>query len=118
MTSEATTRATADGLRVAGYTSSGATAGLRAWYGQTTTDGSGNWSVDISAAGLSALVNVKATAILNTATVTDQVWAVVKTATATTVTGSTLRGVSLVALGATVRAGPTGTTVYVEAVGT
>lgn len=105
-------------LCVKAFTSGGAVSGTKAWYGTATTDANGDWSVDITPAGFSASPVVLVGGELNTTTVTDQVWATVRTRSSTTIAGTAIRGVVLAVLGATLRRAAAGATVHVLAVGT
>jgi hypothetical protein len=99
------------------YTSGGAVASPKVWYGTVTSDASGLFTVDLSSAGFTAPPIVYATAQLSTATVQDRAWATLSGApTSTTATGYTLRGISLSGNGATVRTSPT-TVVMIMAIG-
>lgn len=104
-------------LRVLGYTSAGAAQGLKLWIGSTTSDGSGAWSVDISAAGFASVLGAIPACVLSTATVTDRAWATLASVSTSTITGYTVRGITLVVLGATIRTAPS-VPVYVLVVGT
>ena len=87
------------------------------WIGTATTSG-GTWSVDYSAAGFVSAPVVQATAVLSSANVYDRAWATLSTApTNTGCAGYGLRGANLLALGATTRTVPDGTTIQVVAIG-
>lgn len=102
---------------VRGYNSGGLVAGMKIWIGSATTDGSGDWSADFSAAGFGGAPTVLALPILNTATVTDMLWSSVTTVSATEATGTAIRGAVLAILGATLRRSAAGATVQVIAIG-
>lgn len=105
-------------LRALAYNSGGATSGAKVWYGTATTDASGDWSVSVTSAGFTGSPVVLVTGELNTTTVTDQVWATVRTRSTSTIAGTAIRGVVLAALGATTRRAASGATVHVVAIGT
>lgn len=104
-------------MRVLGYTSAGAAQGLKLWIGSTTSDGSGVWSVDVTAAGFTSVLGAIPACVLSTATVTDRAWATLASVSTSTITGYTLRGITPVVLGMTIRTAP-GVPVYVLVVGT
>lgn len=100
------------------FNTGGAVSGAKAWYGTATTDASGDWTANISSAGFSASPVVLLAAELNTTTVTDQVWATLRTKSSTSLAGTAIRGVVLAVLGATLRRAASGATVHVLAIGT
>ncbi len=96
----------------------GGEAPLKIWRGSATTDAQGNFSVDYSAAGFADVPDVFVVGVVNAAAATDKVWATVTTRTSTGATGSALRGLVMLVLGASVRVAAAGATVSVLAVGT
>ena len=104
-------------LRVQAFGAAGGLSGARLWAGLVTSDGAGAFSVDVSAAGFSTVLAAVSAARLSTETVTDRAWATLATVSTTTVTGYTLRGISLLVLGATIRTAPN-VPVYVVVIGT
>lgn len=100
------------------FNSSGLISAPRRWIGTATTDASGDFTADISAAGFSAAPTVTLAAQLNTTTVTDMVWPTIRTLTATTIDGTAIRGIVLALLGATLRRAAAGVTIHIVAEGT
>lgn len=99
------------------YNASGQAASPKIWYGTATSDVNGVFTVNISTAGFTVAPVVTVTAQLNTATVSDRVWATVDGGpSTTTVTGYTLRGINLSGNGETIRLAPN-TTVMITAIG-
>lgn len=89
------------------------------WAGTTTTDGSGNWSINYSSAGFSATPRVFVSAQGVTSGRGDRVFAEVTTKSATAAAGGCSRATSssFLGLGTTLNNAPTGTVVDVLAIG-
>lgn len=100
------------------YNSSGAAASPKIWYGQVTSDANGDFTINYASAGFTAPPIIHVTALATTtATISDRAWATLQgTPTATTASGYTMRGITLLVLGTAVRTAPT-TTVMCMAVG-
>lgn len=76
-----------------------------------TTDASGDFTADYSALGFTTFARVWVQGIRNTTTVTDMVWASIRTRSLTAAAGTVLEGNVLAALGATVSRAPAGLSV-------
>lgn len=99
------------------FTADGLTHISKVWVGTVTTT-TGLWSVDYSAAGFTKAPLVIPTAQLSDDDVFDRAFASLSTPpTVTGAAGYGLRGANLLALGATLRTVPDGTTIHVVALG-
>lgn len=97
------------------YGSAGAIASPKIWYGTVTSDANGDFTVNYASAGFTAPPIVHVSAVL-TAALADRAWATLSATTATSATGYTLRGITLLLLATTVRTAPN-TVVQVIAIG-
>tara|TARA_R110001592_G_scaffold350999_1_gene647814 strand:+ start:33364 stop:33885 length:522 start_codon:yes stop_codon:yes gene_type:complete len=80
---------------------------IKIWHGTVTSDGSGDFAVDYSSKSFASPPTVTVSAQLSTATVTDRAWATLAGApTSSACAGYTLRGVTIAAVGETVREAP------------
>lgn len=97
----------------------GAAAKIGVVYGEGILDALGEWAVNYSEAGFTVPPAVSVTAIVNTATDTDNVWnGGTRTCTTTAAAGICLRGNIIAALGnASVRQAAAGATFYWSAIG-
>lgn len=95
------------------YNSSGLIGSIKQWIGTTITNASGDWSVDISSANFSSILNVQAIGIKNTTTDIQNVFSTLKTVSNTSITGRLMTGLGVLIGGNTIVNAPMSINVYV-----